>query len=146
MWSTSDKHLEDEIMMRFWGQTNYLKSPTPWFRAGVDLGAASWLVTRLESRCESSCCENRAPLLVGNFSIDMPFTNMVDCNSSMLQAGVEACRAEKLVYFLYGEITKNRTLTKPSCQVRMLSKLKPTCLIYSYSFVCSATRRVYSFV
>ena len=41
---------------------------------------------------------------------------------------------------------KNRTLTKPSCQVRRLSKLKPACLIYLYSFLCSATRYVPSFV
>ena len=38
----------------------------------------------MESRCESACCENRAPLVFGNFSIDMYFANLVDCNPSML--------------------------------------------------------------
>ena len=31
----------------------------------------------------------RAPLVFGMFSIDMSFTSIVDCNSSMLQAGVD---------------------------------------------------------
>ena len=57
-------------------QNNYLPSPIPWFQAGVDLGSASWLVTRLKSSCESARCENRASLVVGSFSIDMPFTDM----------------------------------------------------------------------
>ena len=43
-------------------------------------------------------------------------------------------------------VTKNTILTNPSCQVRRLSKLKPACLIHLYSFLCSATRRVPSFV
>ena len=47
---------------------------------------------------------------------------------------------------LNGKVTKMRTLNKPSCEVRRLSKLKPACLIYLYSFVCSATRGVPSFV
>ena len=71
-------------MMRVWEQNNYRKSPITWFRDGVDLGAASRLVTRLESRFESVCCENRAPLVVGSFSIGMSFTNLVECNPSML--------------------------------------------------------------
>ena len=146
----SDKHMEEETAVRFWEQNNYLKSLIPWFWAGVDLGAASWPVTRLESRCESAHCENRTSLVVESFSIDMPFIiNMVDCNSWMLHAGVDCwtiCGAEKLFYFLDGEVTKNRTLSKPSCQVKRLSKLKPACLMYSYSFVCSVTRRVPSFV
>ena len=50
--------------MRVWEQNNYLKSPITWFWARVDFGAASRLVTRLEYRCESACCENRAPLVV----------------------------------------------------------------------------------
>ena len=54
--------------------------------------------------------------------------------------------AEKSFCFLNGAVTKNRTLTKPSCQVRRLSKLKSACLIYLYSFACSAARRVPSFV
>ena len=80
MWSISDKHLEEETMMRVWEQSNYLKSPITWFRDGVDLGAAS----RQESRFESACCENRAPLVVESFSIDMSFRNLVDCNPSVL--------------------------------------------------------------
>ena len=71
------------------GTNNYPKSRIPRFQAEVDLGSASCLVTKLESHCESARCVNRAPLVVGSFSIDMPFINMVDCNSSMLQAGVE---------------------------------------------------------
>ena len=34
-------------------------------------------------------CENRASLVAAIFNLDMPFTNMVDCISSMLRAGVE---------------------------------------------------------
>ena len=71
-------------MMRVWEQSNYLKSPITWFHDGVDLGAASRLVTRLESRLESACCGNRAHLVVESFSIDMSFTNLVDCNPSVL--------------------------------------------------------------
>ena len=89
IWSIADKHLEEKRMMRVWEQNNYLKSSIPWFQAGVNLGAASWLVTKLESCGESARSENRTPLIVGSISIDMPFTNIVDCNSSMLQAGVE---------------------------------------------------------
>ena len=85
MWSISDKHLEEETMMRVWEQNNYRKSSITWFRDGVDLGAASRLVTRLESRFESVCCENRAPLVVGSFSVDMSFSNLVDCNPSKLK-------------------------------------------------------------
>ena len=54
--------------------------------------------------------------------------------------------AEKLFCFLNGVVTKNRTLAKPSCHVRGLSKLKSACLIYLCSFVCSVARRVPSFV
>ena len=93
----SDKHLEEETMMRVWEQNNYLQSPIPWFQAGVDLGTVSWLVTRLESHCESARCEKRAPLVFGSFSIDMSFTNMVDCNSLMLQAGVEPYILPKII-------------------------------------------------
>ena len=63
-----------------------------------------------------------------------------------------ACRwwtiylTEKLFCFLNGVVTKNRALTKPSCQTRRLSKFKLACLIYLYSFVCSTARRVPSFV
>ena len=91
MCSISDKLVEEETMVGVGEQNIYLKSPIPWFQTGVDLGAASWLVTRLESRCESPRCENIALLVVAMllFFIDMPFTNMVDCNSLMLQAGVE---------------------------------------------------------
>ena len=32
MWSISDKHLEEEVMMRVWEQNNHLKSPITWFR------------------------------------------------------------------------------------------------------------------
>ena len=85
MWSFSDKHLEEETMMRVWEQNNYRKSSIAWFRDGVDLGAASRLVTRLESRFERVCSENRASLVVGSFSIDMSFSNLVDCNPSMLK-------------------------------------------------------------
>ena len=49
----------------------------------LGFGAASFLVTRLESHCEITCTENRAPLVVGSFSIDMSFTNLVDCKPSM---------------------------------------------------------------
>ena len=49
MVSISDKHLKEETMMRVWKQNNYPKSPITWFRGGVDFGAASRLVTRLES-------------------------------------------------------------------------------------------------
>ena len=40
-----------------WEENNFLPSPIPWFQAGLDLGAASWLVIRLESDCESACCK-----------------------------------------------------------------------------------------
>ena len=74
-----------------------------------------------------------APVVVRSFSIDMPFTNMIDCNSSMLQAGVEPyILPKKIFYLLNGEVAKNRTLIKPSYQVRRLSKLKPACLVYLY--------------
>ena len=49
MCSISYNHLEVETMVRPWEQNNYLKSSIPWFHPGVDLGAASCLVTRLES-------------------------------------------------------------------------------------------------
>ena len=131
--------------MRVWEQNIYFPSPIPWFQAEVDLGAASWLVTRLESACKSVCCENRPSLVVGSFSIVIPFTNLVECISSMLWAGVERYILQKTRFcFLNGAINKNRT--KPSCQVKRLSKLKPACLTYSCSFVLSATRRVLSFV
>ena len=93
----SDKHLVEETMMIVWKQNNNLQSPIPLFQAGVDLGSASWLATRLESRCESARCEKRAPLVFGSFSIDMSFTNMVDCNSLMLQAGVEPYILPKMI-------------------------------------------------
>ena len=79
------------------GQHTYLKSPIPWFLAGVDLGAAACLVTRLKSHCESPRCENRAPLVLGSFSVAMPFTIMVDCNLSLLQAGVEPYILPKII-------------------------------------------------
>ena len=133
--------------MRVWEQNNYLKSPIRWFQAGVDLGAASWRVTRLESRCESARCENRAPLVVGSFLLTCPLltwlTAIRRCCKQVLN---HIYLAKKLFYFLNGEVTKNRTLTKPSCQVRRLSKLKPACLTLSCSFVCSVTKRVPSFV
>ena len=99
MWSISDKHLEKETMMRVCEEKNYLKSPIPWCQARVVLCAASCLVTRLESQCEGARCENRAPLVVGSFSIAIPFTNMVDCKSSMLQAGVEPYIMPKMILF-----------------------------------------------
>ena len=52
----------------------------------------------------------------------------------------------KWFYPLNGTVTKNRTLAEPPCQVRRLSNLKPACIIYLYPFVCSATRRMPSFV
>ena len=128
--------------MRVWEQNKYLKSPITWFRDGVDLGAASRLVTRLESRFESVCSENRAPLVVGSLSIDMSFTNLVDCDLSMLNH--ISCR--KSFCFLNGMLTKNRIITKPSCEVIRLSKLKPAPLTYLCLFVCSVTMRGPSFV
>ena len=102
---------------------------------------------RLESGCESAPCENRESLVAANFSIDIPFTNMVDWISSMLQEGVEPYILPKKIFcFLNGRVTKNRTLALPSCQVRRLSELKSACLINLYSFVCSVARRVLSFV
>ena len=83
--------------MRVWEQKNDIQSPTSWLQAGVDLGAAGWLVTRLESRCENTRCEKRAPLVFGSFAIDMSFTNMVDINSSMLQAGIEPYILPKMI-------------------------------------------------
>ena len=53
---------------------------------------------------------------------------------------------QKWFCFLNGVVAKNRTPTKTSCQVRRLTKLTPACLIYLYSFVCSVTRHVPSFV
>ena len=142
MWSISDKHLAEETMMIVWEQNNYLKAPIKWFRDEVDLGATSRLVTRLESPFESACCENRAPLVVGSFSNDMSVTSLIDCNPSMLNH----ISCQKWVCFLNDAITKNRTITKPSCQVRRLSKLKPAPIIYLYLFVCWSTKRVPSFV
>ena len=120
---------------RVWEQNNYLPSPITWFHA--DLGAASWLITRLGSSCESPRCENRAPLVVVIFSFDMPFTNTASCRYWIIYF------AEKRFCFLNGAVTKNGTLTKPkpSCQVRRLSKLKPLRLICmfsdkAYSLIC----------
>ena len=132
MWSISDKHLEEET----------IKSPITWFQDGVDLGAASRLVTRLESRFESACCEYRVHLVVEFF-----FYRHVLYKLGWLQSvGVEPYILQKWFCFLNGAVTKNRTITKPSCHVRRLSKLKPAPLIYLYLFVCSATKRVPSFV
>ena len=129
MWSISDKRLEEETVMIVREQINYLKSPIPWFQAGVDLAAASWLVTRLESR-ESTRCENGAHLAVGSFFLlTCPF---VDAASRCWTMHF----AEKWFCVLNGAVTKNRTL-KPTCQVRRLSKPKPVCLIYLYSFMFS---------
>ena len=125
---------------RVWEQNNYLPSPIPWFQAGVDLCTASWLATRLEYGCESTRFENRAFLVVGRFSIDTPFTNKANSRYWTIYL------SEKWFCFLKGVVTKNRTLSKPSFQVRGLSKRKPVCLSYLYLFVCSATRRVPSFV
>ena len=61
---------------RVWEKSKYLPSRIPWFQVWVDLGSASWLVTGLESDCESAHCENRSYLVVGRFSNDMPFTGM----------------------------------------------------------------------
>ena len=46
--------------MRVCEQNNYLKSPITWFRDGLDLSAASRLVTRPESRFEGVCCEKQS--------------------------------------------------------------------------------------
>ena len=120
---------------RVWEQNNYLPSPITWFHA--DLGAASWLITRLGSGCESPRCENRASLVVVIFSFDMPFTNTASCRYWIIYF------AEKRFCFLNSAVTKNGTLTKPkpTCQVRRLSKLKPLRLICmfsdkAYSLIC----------
>ena len=127
--------------MIIWEQNNDLKSPITWFRDEVDLGAKSRLVTRLESPFESACCENRAPLVVGSFSNDMSVTNLIDCNPSMLNH--ISCR--KWFCFLNGAVTKNRTITKPSCQVRRLSKLKPAPIIY-FLLICMLIDKACSFI
>ena len=134
--------------MRFWGQKIIFHHSSLGVSPGLILGPAIWFVTILEYGCESAPCENRASLVAVNFSIDMPFTNMLDCISLMLQAAVEPYILPNifLFCFLNGAVTKNRTLSKPACQVRRLSKLKSTCLIYLYSFVCSVSRRVPPFV
>ena len=130
----------------FGNKNNYLQSPIPWFQAGIDLGTASWLVTRLESRCASARSEKRAPLVFGSFSIDMSFTNMVDCNLWCCKQVLNHISCRKWFCSLNGTVTKTRTLAQPSCQVRRLSNFKPACFIYLYSFVCSVTRRIPSFV
>ena len=97
--------------------------------------------------------KKRAPLVFRCFYIDMSFTNMVDCLTCPLQTWLNAilwCCRQMLNYIswrkwfcsLNGTVTKTRTLAQPSCQVRRLSNFKLACLIYLYSFVCSA----YSFI
>ena len=113
---------------------------------GEILSAAIWLVIRLESGCESAPCENRASLVAANFFYwhaiyEHGWLHFVDVARRCWTIYL----AEKLFCFLNGAVTKNRTLTKPSCQVRRLSKLKSACLIYLHSFVCSVARRVLSF-
>ena len=131
----------------FGNKTIIFHHPSLGFSPGKILGAAVWHVIKMEFGCERAPCENRASLVAAHFSIVMPFTHMVDCISSMLRAGVEPYILPKKIFcFLNGAVTKNRTLAKPSCQVRRLSKLKSACLIYSYSFVYAAARRVPSFV
>ena len=140
--------------MRVWEQNNYLPSPIPWFQSGVDFRccnlilSSDWnLVVRAPPPPPPPPCENRASLVAANISIDMPFTNMVDCISSMLRAGVKPYILPKnYSASVNGAVNKNRTLAKPSCQVRRLSKLKSACLTYLYSFVCSMARHVSSFV
>ena len=56
----------------FGNKNNYLQSPIPWFQAGVNLGAANWLVTRLESRCERARCEKTTPVVFGSFLLTCP--------------------------------------------------------------------------
>ena len=98
-WSIPGKRLEEAIMS-FGEENNYLPSPIPLFQVGVDLGAASWIFAGVESGCERTCCENRATLVVGNFCIDMSFTSMVDCISSMLWADVEPYILQKKMILL----------------------------------------------
>ena len=94
--------------------------------------------------CESAPCENRVSLVAANLSIDKHgWLHFVDAASRWCWT---IYLDEKLFCFLNGAVTKDRTLAKPSCQVRWLSKLKSACLIYLYSFVCSVARRFPSFV
>ena len=117
--------------------TNQLSSIThPFVLGWVDLGAKNWLVTKLESGCVSARCENRTSLVFVRYSIDMPFTNIASSRYWTIYL------TEKIYCSRNGAVIKNRTLSKCSCQVRRLSKLKPACLIHLYSFVCSVTRHV----
>ena len=91
-------------------------------------------------------CETEHLFVVGSFGMTFPlktwFTAFHRCCEQVLNH--ISCR--KWFCFLGGALTKNRTLTKPSCQVRRLSKLKPACVICLYLFLHSATRCVPSLV
>ena len=104
---------------------------------GEILGAAIWLVIR-QSGFESGPCENRASLEAAFFSIDMPFTNMVDCISSMLR-GIEPTiyLAEKLFCFLNGAKTK-KVRSAVKTQISMAYIFVPICMFSgnTYSFIC----------
>ena len=69
---------------------------------------------------------------------------MVDCILSMLQEGVEPyILPKKLLYFLNDAVTKNRTLSKASCQVRRLSKLS---MSYIFVVICIFSGKTCSFI
>ena len=142
MWSVPDKRLEEETMIRVCEQNNYLSSPIPWFQSRVNF------------RCCNLTCHQ-----TGIWLWERPPWKQSICGAAnaiykhgwlYFVYAVSRCwtiyPAEKLFCFLNGAVAKNRTLTKPSCQVRRLSKLKSACLIYLYSFVCSMARRVPSVV
>ena len=147
MWSVPDKRLEEETMMRVWEQNNYLPSPIPWFQSRVDF------------RCCNLTCHQTGiwlwehPLWKHSISGSRKFFYWHAIYKHGWLYFVDAASrcwtiypAEKLFCFLNGAVAKNRTLAKPSCQVRRLWKLKSACLIYLYSFVCSMARRVPSFI
>ena len=113
MWSISDKLLEEETMMRVWEQNNYRQSPILWFQARVNLGAANWLVTRLESRCESARCEKRAVWYLEIFPLTCPLQTWLTAIRRCCKQLLNLISCRKWFCPLNGRVTNNRTLVVP---------------------------------
>ena len=71
------------------GKNSYLPSSIPWFQARADFMCCNLTCYQTEIWLWERPLWKKASLLAAIFSVDMPFTNMVDCISSMLRAGVE---------------------------------------------------------
>ena len=114
----SDKHLKKETMMRVWERNNYLLPL--WKKSTSGVWKCFLLTCPLQTWLTAirRCCR----LMLNHIYCWTWFCSLT------------------------GTVTKTRTLAQPSCHIRSLSNFKPACLIYLYSFVCSATRRTPSFV